>query len=491
MPTSTPELAATGVGRRTVRSLLWSVGSSPVRMGITFVRSVLLANLLAAHVDLFGEFAAAGSIVVVTSVVASLGIDGAFLNRTRETEDERRAADVLFTLKTLATLAWAVVLCAGALLFATGVIRFFLVGLTLTRAVSLFLDTPRVILTRRIAHRRMAVADVIELVGSASFSVALALGGATKWALMGGEVLAVIISGALLMVWRPFWRPRFDLDPAIVRYYLGFSRQAVPARLFMLVTDRLDDLWTRTVLGATSLGYYSRAYRFATFPRSFLVGPLSSVVRGAYAELKGDRVRLSATYRAANTLLLTSGFLSTGGLILTAPEIVAVLLDPVWRPIVVPFQLMMLFTLTDPLRLSLVDMLVSLGEPSPVLRSAALQLAVLAVGLGLLGPRYGIEGVAVAVDIMALVGVAHLARRARRHVDVPFHTLWLPPAVATAAGIALALAAVRLLGPAPSPWLGGATKGIVFALGFAGALWVVQRQTLRDLWAMLRPTLRR
>lgn len=460
-------------------------------MGITFVRSVLLANILAAHVDLFGEFAAAGSIVVVTSVVASLGIDGAFLNRTRETEDERAAADVLFTLKSLATLAWAAVLCAGALLFADGVIRFFLVGLTLTRGVSLFLDTPRVILTRRIAHRRMAVADVVELVGSAAFSVALALGGATAWALMGGEIVALAISATLLLVWRPFWRPRFNLDPAIVRYYLGFSRQAVPARLFMLVTDRLDDLWTRSVLGATSLGYYSRAYRFATFPRSFLVGPLSSVVRGAYAELKGDRVRLSATYRAAQTLLLTSGFLSTGGLILTAPEIVTILLDPVWQPIVVPFQLMMLFTLTDPIRLSLVDMLVSLGEPASVLKSSAVQLAILAVGLVVLGPRWGIEGVAVAVDIMAIAGVAQLARRARRHVDVPFHTLWLPPAAATAAGIALALAAVQPLGAAPSPWLSGPIKGAVFGAGFLGALWLIQRRTLADLWAMLRPTLRR
>ena len=90
-----------GLGRRTVRSLAWNMAASPVKMAIMFARSVLLLNLLPLP-ELFGAFAMAGSIVIVTSVVAGLGIDGAFLNRVAETEDEVEAANVLFTLKTFA-----------------------------------------------------------------------------------------------------------------------------------------------------------------------------------------------------------------------------------------------------------------------------------------------------------------------------------------------------------------------------------------------------
>ncbi|MEO8082228.1 MAG: oligosaccharide flippase family protein [Ardenticatenales bacterium] len=479
-----------GLGQRTVRSLAWNMAASPVKMAIMFARSILLANLLAIP-GLFGDFATAGSIVVVTSVIAGLGIDGAFLNRTAETEDEAEAANVLFTLKALACAVWAVVLIAGAYAFASGITRFFLVGLTLTRAASIFLDTPRVILTRRVVHRRLVLADGIELVGSAIVSVLLALNGARGWALLGGEVAAVLISGTALMLWRPFWRPRWRLRPDIVRYYLGFGRRTVPARLLMVGTDRLDDLWTRAVLGAPALGLYSRAYRFAIYPRNFLVGPLTSVVRGTYAELKDDRVRLSAAFKAATTALVTTGFLFSGGLILTAPEIVAFLLNPVWQPIVRPFQIMMFFTLADPVRLKLSDMLVSLGDPAPVLRSYIAQTVVLAIGLVALGPRWGIEGVAMAVNIMAVVGMVQLARHVKRYVDTPLTPIWLAPAAACAGAAGIALGVAAAVGPVRSVLLYGLLKGLTFAAAYVLLLGIVQRRTLLDLWAMIRPTLAR
>lgn len=479
-----------GLGRRTVRSLAWNMAASPVKMAIMFVRSILLANLLALP-GLFGDFATAGSIVIVTSVVAGLGIDGAYLNRTAETEDEVEAANVLFTLKAIACAVWAALLIAGALALSRGDTRFFLIGLTLTRAASLFLDTPRVILTRRVVHRRLVLADGLELVGSAIVSVLLALGGARGWALLGGEVAAVLISAAALMLWRPFWRPRWRLRPDIVRYYLGFGRRTVPARLLMVGTDRMDDLWTRAVLGAPALGLYSRAYRFAIYPRNFLVGPLTSVVRGTYAELKDDRVRLSAAFGAATTALVTTGFLFSGGLILTAPEIVTVLLNPVWQPIVRPFQIMMFFTLADPVRLKLSDMLVSLGDPAPVLRSYVVQTGVLAVGLAALGPRWGIEGVAMAVNVMAVVGMVQLSLRVKRYVDTPLTPLWLAPAAACAVATGLALAAAAAVGPIDSPLLFGLVKGLTFAAAYVLLLAVVQRRTLIDVWSLVRPALTR
>ncbi len=248
-----------------------------------------------------------------------------------------------------------------------------------------------------------------------------------------------------------------------------------------------DDLWTLRYLGDTALGYYSRAYTFATYPRRVLAGPVNQVAGGTYAELKSERKRLSQAFFRTNALLVRSGFLMAGLLALIAPELIAILLGEKWMPMLQAFRLMLVYTLLDPIKMTVGDLFVAVGRPELVLRVRLGQLVVMIVGLFALGTRYGIAGVALAVDAMVVVGIVVLLWQARRYVDYSGRQLFLAPTLALALGLAAGLGATALLGSifASSVWT-ATIKTVAFLLAYAPVLFVLERPLIRSLLASVK-----
>ena len=101
------------LARRSITSVLYNSVANVSRVVILFVRSILLARLL--PVETFGIYASALALVSLTVSAAAFGMGGAFLHRTKETEDTERAAAVHFTLKLILTSLWAVTMVIVAL----------------------------------------------------------------------------------------------------------------------------------------------------------------------------------------------------------------------------------------------------------------------------------------------------------------------------------------------------------------------------------------
>jgi O-antigen/teichoic acid export membrane protein len=469
--------------QRSVSSVAWQVGTNLTRVGVLFARSVLLARLLPIYI--FGIYALAGSVVSLTVLVANFGMGGAFLHRAPETANEKHAADVHFTLKLTLTLVWALLLLVGAFLFTEGETRTALVVLTLTTTGVELAQTPRLILTRRVVHRRLALIPLINALLTTAIAVALAWQGFTIWALLAANVVALIVTILAFYVWRPVWRPRLTWSPPTMRYYLGFGSRNFVASLLLTALDRLDDLWAGLYLGQIALGYYSRAYTFATYPRQVLAVPVNTVVRGTYAELKGDRRRLSQAFFRANSLLLRTGFFFAGLLALVAPEFIVLLLGAKWLPMLDAFRLMLVFTMLDPIRMTISHVFVAVGVPEQVVRARIAQLVVLVVGLFALGITWGIAGVALAVNLMLVVGIAILLWQARVYVDFSLMRLFVAPGLALMVGLLLGHAVLEIPGVEGPDWLTAVLKVGTFTIAYALVWLALERmeavQMLRTL----------
>jgi O-antigen/teichoic acid export membrane protein len=467
------------IAQRTITSVGWQTASNAGRIVVSFVRTTLLARWL--PVEVFGVFGLAHSWVVLSSQVASFGMGGAFLHRAPETEDEEQAAAIHFTLKLLLTLAWACCMVVGALLFAQGSARTALMVLTATAAGIQLTKTPEAILHRRVVHRRLAL---LELTGSISISIValtLARGGATLWALLSMEATLLLVRIIMLYVWRPVWRPRLAWSPRAVRYFLDFGARNLLAQWLARALDRVDDLWTGMWLGDMALGFYSRAYEFATYPRNILSRSINVVTTGTYAELKRDRLRLSKAFFRVNAFLIRSGFLLAGLMVLAAPEFIRLVLGEKWLPMLLPFRLMLLYTLFVPIKVTVADLFIALGEPQRVVKARGLQLAVLAVGLFSLGPLFDIAGVAVAVDLMLIVGIGLMLWWARSRVDYSLRRMLVAPGAALTAGLLLALGVSAPLASDSSPWLTGLVKVAVFSLVYGAALTALEGRELLEM----------
>lgn len=428
------------LARRSVASTLWNAASNFINLAVLFARSVLLARLL--PVEVFGIYGLASSVVGLTIPITDFGMFGAFLHRTRETADEEQVTGAYFSLKLVFVLAWCFLLLLGAATFANGPTRTALALLTVSTGLLHLAQIPKLILIRRVEHGRLALLQLVNALLTTTVALGLATRGVTLWALLATDLVTLFTTMVLLHLWRPIWRPRLHWSPPIVRYLLGFGSRNFLAGVLLQALNRFDDLWTGLFLGETPLGFYTRAYAFATYPARIVAAPIRLVVSGAYAELKGNRAQLSQAFFRTNSLMIRSGFLLGGLLALTAPAFIRLLLGARWLPMLDTLRLMLVFTLLDPIKMTVSDLFVAVGRPEQIVHARIVQLVVLAAGLFLLGARWGIAGVALAVDSMLAVGIAVLLWRARSYVDFSPWRMFATPSLALLCGLILARAAV-------------------------------------------------
>jgi O-antigen/teichoic acid export membrane protein len=150
------------------------------------------------------------------------------------------------------------------------------------------------------------------------------------------------------------------------------------------------------------------------------------------------------------------------------------------------FRLMLVFTLLDPIKMTVSSLFVAVGRPEKTVRARSVQLVVLGAGLVILGPRWGIAGVALAVDLMLCVGIALLLWQAREHVQFSIVRLFAAPGLALAAGMLLARASILLPDVLGSPWRTGAVKTLVFLPIYALVLLLLEREQLVKMLRQIR-----
>jgi O-antigen/teichoic acid export membrane protein len=447
-----------------VTSSAWNLSLNFIQIIITLVRSVFLARWL--PVELFGIYAYASSIVDLSLVIPRFGMDGAFLNRVPETEDEGEAAAIHFSLQTLFTFGWALVLVVFGYFALDSSTFFTLAVLVAASLFSQFAFTARLILIRRVTHQRLASISLTTSISTLVVSLLLAHFGAGIWALLSMDLLSALVMIVGLYIWNPVWKPRFAWKVKEIKYFLSFGQKTFIAVLLANALDRLDDIWTGYFLGEKSLAFYSKAYSFAQVPGNIIAAPIDAVIRGSYAELKNNRPSLSKAFCLSNEILIRSGFYLGGVLSLVAPELIHLVLGDKWMPMLVPFQLMLIFTLLNPVKASVGSLFVAVGKPVTIIWARAVQLVIMLVGIFVLGYKYGNTGVALAVDVMLISGLILQLSLAREFVDFSWSKLFLVPGLALMVGFAVFFLV--------SGWFTTSTdlesiiyKSIVFTIGFA------------------------
>lgn len=473
---------------RTGRSIAFTSATSLLRTLLLVVRSILLLNWLS--VETFSVYATGTLVVSLTFMFADFGLNGALLHHSAETEDEEAAAATHFTLKLLFTVAWLACVVVGAGLFAPdrpNLIAIIVVAASF--AVEGLTKTASTLLKRRVQHRRLALLQSCDVMTTTVVVLWLAWRGNELWAYLAISIGAAINAVFWLYVYKPVWRPRLAWDAPRNRYFLAFGRKQFAAAALQRAIDNVDDLFARVALGANPLAFYRAAYRYATYPRRIVAFPLNSVVGGTFAEAHGDRAQLSRSFVQSLGLLTRAGFFLAGLLALIAPEFIRLLITAKWLPMLTAFRLMLIYTMLDPLKATCANLFVAVGRPEIVVRARLAQLATLVVGLLALGWRWGIAGVAIAADLMLIVGIVLLLQAARQFVDFNARTIFGVPTAAMLVGLAVGRASLLLPGVLGNDWRTGTVKSALFCLAFAAVMLTFERQQTTKFVRRLRTLL--
>ena len=471
------------LAKRSIESSAYNVGANIIQTVILALRSILLARLLSP--DDFGVYAFASSLVVVTSSLPNFGMGGAFVHRAKESEGEE-ALRVYFSLAFIFNMLWVVLIAIAGYFLIETENRWVLWVILITQIIDNLANVGRSKLVKKVVFRRIALVDTTVVLGATASALWFAYNGYGVWSLVSTDIAAALIMVIGFYIYRPIWRPRFGWAKETVRYFLDFGKRTFIAGVLGQALDRVDDLWTGVFLGKTALGYYSRAYSFATYPRKILAAPLNTVAGGTYAELKDQPKRLSQAFFRVNAFLVRSGFFFAGLLSLIAPEFIHLVIGDKWLPMLTAFRLMLVYTLLDPIKGTVAGLFGAVGRPELVTKARSVQLIILVAGLFLLGPRWGINGVALSIDIMVVVGIAILLMHSRNYVQFSLKRLIVVPSIAVCAGLCLAWGFIFLFGIPESLLKTGILKTFIFCSFYGIILFIFERHYFALLWKMVR-----
>jgi len=471
------------VARRTLSSSAFQIGAQAITVVTGLTRSVILARLLMPQ-----DFGLVALAIIFSNLVwntTTLGIDSRLL--------QRRGMDQL-GLSTHLTLRIALSLLAFLILLAiTPLLRLAYPDQTDLPSVVMayaalnvlrgFNLTPFVLLKRRLAFRRVALIGVVSSLAMLVVAPLLARAGWGFWSLVVGEsVTGTLVSTVGLWLFRRPMRFSLKLDRAMARDLIGFGKFVMVTHQLRFALDRFDDFWAGTALGQVSLGYYSKAYEFATYPRRIISRPLQEVFFTAYSRLQDDRLHLSKIFFRTNSYVVRLGFLLSPVLVLVAPEFVLYLLGEKWLPMVFTFQLMIVYSLFDPLLVTAGNLLTACGAPQKMTRVRVAQLVFFVPAVVVGAALWQINGIALAADGMLLVGLLGVFRMTGAFVDISLRKLFVAPTLGLAAG-GSAFLLISYFFQAQGSLLWAVVKGLAYAIPYLVVLLLLE---WRDYQAMLQ-----
>lgn len=473
------------LSRRTARGVAWSYGAFASSRLLTLVATAILARLLTpADFGVVG-FATVG--ITYLSIAQDLGLGGALIYERKRPEE---SSHVVFT--------WNLIL--GAALFLLGFLTAPIAAeffdepevTALMRALSIsFLIAPfgavhLVLLQRELDFKRKMIPDVGNSLAKGVVSIALAFAGFGVWALVVGHLVGTFIGVVLAWVvvkWRP--RPRFDLS--LTRSLMGYGGSLFMVDVIYVVTGNIDYLIVGRVLGAVALGIYTLAYRI---PELLVLGVVSVLSRSLFPAFTKARDSMSSLRRGFTDSIRYVVIFTTPicvGLFVVAEPLVLVMLGPDWLEVVPVLRVLAVFAWVRSLMSNDGDVYKAIGRPGFLARITTLRLAVLVPAM-LFAAQYGLVAVAMAHLFTTIVDKALRIYLISRQLEMAAAEILRQFIPAVIAALPLALASVGTLYATTEaiPIVQLAVTSLVGAIVYVGAIWLVEKEALRRIFALIR-----
>lgn len=427
--------------QRAVRSGVWVGLSSVVGAGLSFLRSIILARLLAPEV--FGLMAISSMVIRGIEIFTETGFGAALIHRQQRFEDARDTAFSLWVLRGLGLAIIAFLLAPWVAAFYNEAVLESVVSVVgICFFVMGFNNINTIALQKELNFKRLIYLEQLGAVLNAVMTITLAYVLRDVWALVYAQLGASVISVGLSYLLVP-GRPRFRFDSAIANELFAYGKFMTGLAIVVFVANQMDNALIGKLLGMEALGYYSVAYTLANVPSTDLSKVIARVFFPLFSKLQSDPEQLRREYARGVGLVVALVVPITAVIVVLANEIIVVLYGTKWMSAVVPLQILAIFGCLHALWMLNGYLCNAIGKPHVDFYMNSVRLAMVLLLLYPLTAAYGLAGASLAVAApmgVQFIGGVYLARRViGASVSVTFRPL----------GIALAqsaLLAVLLVG---------------------------------------------
>lgn len=277
--------------------MLWNYAGVMIRGLATFLLGIPLARMLGPGP--YGLIAIAWLVITFTNLLAEAGFGSALIHSDALSEEDVR---FVFTLQLMLGL-----FLTGTMFFASGVISEFfhvegarpiLQVMCLSVLLTAVLQVPSSILRRNLDFKRIQIAGAATYVGSYLLvGIPMAWRGFGVWALVASALIQnATYLGLLYAMVRHSLRPRFHPGTNGIR---KFGVKVLMNNFCIWIVGNIDNLLVGRLLGAWSLGLYSRSFSFVNAPVIMTAGNLQTVLFPSYARFKLQRDLQQKVYLAS------------------------------------------------------------------------------------------------------------------------------------------------------------------------------------------------
>ena len=326
---------------RTLQGLFWTFSGTGAQACLRIVMLMIFARLLSPK-D-FGLIATALVIVGFLQVFSRLGVGPAIIQLPNLTDDHLRNG---FTLSLILGSFFFVLIWVASPIFSsffrmrelTEVLRF--TGLTfLLAAPSIVAES---IICRKLQFRLLSVIQVF------SYALGFCLVGGLLawfqfgvWALVVAHLVQTTLAAILIIIFqnhpkKPMLQQKKLAE--LLRFGIPLSIGKIANRIAL----EGDYFVVGHYLGATALGYYSRAYHLMAMPARVYGEAVDKVLFPAMSMIQNESKRLALSYRRGISITASMALPASAIMFVLAPEIVDVFLGSQWTEAIAPLRILAL-----------------------------------------------------------------------------------------------------------------------------------------------------
>jgi O-antigen/teichoic acid export membrane protein len=458
------------------RSALWSVLENGGLALVSFGSLILYSRYLSAS-D-FGVFSVVLALTELLGVLVAMLFHDALVQK-------RQLAEIDFDTAFTATLALALVLFAGCVLFAPLYARLsgteaagrVLAWTALCLPCSAMSATIVARQRRDLEFRALALRSLGGRLGGAAIGITMVVLGLSYWGLVAQQLVTAAVGSLVLWVCSNK-RPRLRFSSKSFRELIRFGGYAVGALFLSFSVKRVFVVGAGVALGSEAAGVLNMSFRTVDVLWGIAFTAVTQVALPVLSRMQADPLRFQRAYKSAVEFVCLALFPCFIGIAVTAPETVAVLFGDQWLASVPYVTCLSLLPLLQCLTMLITPSLTALGRPRDPIIAVAAELVVLLVLMSVLGARtlpYAVAIWMVRELVAAPIMVALLQRVGGIRWTAQLAAIRTPALAVAAMALAVVLARPQLSGVA-SPVLRLVILAPLGAVTYGAMLWTFDRR---------------
>lgn len=281
--------------KKTARGVVWSAMERFSTQGVQFVVMIVMARLLTPS-----DYGIVGLLTIFLGVAQTLidsGFSQALIRKQDRTEVDNNT--VFYFNLVVSAVLYAILFAIAPLVadfYEMPLLKPVMRAVCLGIVFNSLAVVQRALYTARLDFKSQAKASFSAAILSGVVGIMMAYYGAGVWAIVAQQLVDLGVNTLLLWVMSS-WHPRRCYSWASFRELFSFGSKMLASGLLDTIYSNIYPIVIGKLFSASSLGHYTRAHQFASFPSSNLTGILQRVSYPVLCEIQDDDARLANSYR--------------------------------------------------------------------------------------------------------------------------------------------------------------------------------------------------